>query len=524
MNKPRVFVSFSHKDSDFIQRLFDRLRAQPLELWDYSQESQEIPGGSNVLRSLQKRIDNCDVFLPVVSPHSFESGYARMEVEHALDRARTEELRLIPLVLIPCPKDWPAPYEDLQAIESYHIQTAASGPEEWKELRRSVEEALRRLCRVLRIAYRPLPIEDPRLPFLLKFDQELKEAQKQGNSFQHEKHQIDIFGRLGAARTETGDALRIGYYSEALKAINYFIAICEYEIPKHSFYYSYIVKGICLVSSGQFLPALDLLRPMLQHAGCDENLFGLLGYIKQQQGAYHEALDFYRQSVDRDPRDPAAHHGLLLSAMCSDTPLDIDACLRRIETGNIALPQDRYKVRSLKAYVYAQAGRTSEAIHVYEEMLMDGNVDAGLLVNMAHCLRDAGETQRALTLLQRYQGQFELDDIFLHHLGSLYFQMGELQQARQCLERLIIDFPRQRQYMIDTAQVRWENGDRAGARELAARILDRTQFGLPVSANDFFCDGFAHWLLGNPALADYDFARSGLPSENHYRHLSSGNS
>ena len=65
----------------------------------------------------------------------------------------------------------------------------------------------------------------------------------------------------------------------------------------------------------------------------------------------------------------------------------------------------------------------------------------------------------------------------------------------------------------------WDSGDRQSAKKLARSVLDRSQFGLPVSANDFFCDGFANWLLGNRERANYDFERSGLSSENHYRHL-----
>jgi len=105
------------------------------------------------------------------------------------------------------------------------------------------------------------------------------------------------------------------------------------------------------------------------------------------------------------------------------------------------------------------------------------------------------------------------------HLGTLYFREGNLQKARQRFERLLVDFPRRRQYMIDAAQVRWATGDYDGAKALAQLILDRTYFGLPVSSNDFFCDGFAQWLLGHYERADYDFERSGLASETHYRHI-----
>ena len=521
MHKSRIFVSFSHKDKDFVQRLFDRLRAQPVELWDYSREGQEIPGGHNVLRYLQERVERCDVFLPIVSPNSFTSNYARHEVMHAMKHHRAGRIRLIPLVSAHCPQDqqWPDPYEKLKGILSYQIEMVTSTAEGRIHGRMSLEEILRRLCHILDVEYSPLPLEDPRLPFMDKFDEELEQAKTMGHHFPDETRQIDIFGRLAKARNEVAEAIRVGGYGEALTAINYFIAICEYEVPEHSFFYPYIVKGICLVSSGQLLSALDVLLPMLQDHRCDENLFGLLGYIKQQQGAHREALEFYRLSMDKAPDDPAAKHGLILSAIYSGTKVDIDAWFRKIESTPITQPQDRRKVQALKAFAYATAGRLPEATRVYEEMLEEGLIDVNLLINYSHCLCDEGQTEHALALLAQYQGDYGLDDNYLHHLGTLYFRVGKLRHAHQCFECLITNYPRRRQYTIDAARVQWESGDRQSAKILARSILDRSQFGLPVSANDFFCDGFANWLLGNRERANYDFERSGLSSKNHYRHL-----
>jgi len=210
MNRPRVFVSFSHKDNEFVQRLFDRLRAQPLELWDYSREGDEIPGGCNVHHYLEERIERCDVFLAVVSPNSFASDYAKHEVTHALRQSRSGLLRIIPLVLTPYPQmpQWPGPYDELKKILGYLVRPGASNSEERAEVRMSLEETLRRLCRVLTLEYSPLPVEDPRLPFMDKFDQELKDAQTKGKHFRNESRQIDIFGRLARARTEVTEAIQ----------------------------------------------------------------------------------------------------------------------------------------------------------------------------------------------------------------------------------------------------------------------------------------------------------------------------
>ncbi|MHB8765899.1 MAG: toll/interleukin-1 receptor domain-containing protein, partial [Deferrisomatales bacterium] len=84
MARPKIFVSFSSRDLPFVQRLFARLGAQEVELWDYSQEGQEIPLGEDLEEYLRRRVENVEVFVPVVTPNSFGSRYTRAEVRHAL--------------------------------------------------------------------------------------------------------------------------------------------------------------------------------------------------------------------------------------------------------------------------------------------------------------------------------------------------------------------------------------------------------------------------------------------------------
>ena len=112
MRRPRLFVSFSSKDRDLVRRLFSRLGAQPLDIWDYSIENQEIPGGADIALYLRDRIDQCRYFIPIVTPNSLTSPFTVIEVAHALTRCARPEFEIIPLVendaldVLP----WPSPY------------------------------------------------------------------------------------------------------------------------------------------------------------------------------------------------------------------------------------------------------------------------------------------------------------------------------------------------------------------------------------------------------------------------------
>lgn len=534
MPKLKVFVSFSTQDEGFVQRLFFRLKAQPVELWDYSREGHEIPGGAEVMGYLQERIALSDVFIPILSANSLKSNYIKGEVRYALGLARNSKLRIIPIMLahFPLESALTEPYLTLAQFRFYKVKTALASVEERVEARSSLEETVRRLCYDLGIEYAPLPIEDPRLPFMDKFEKEMvaaeecatPEARTQDEDtklFLRPERQRAIFQRLSDARNEVAAALNEGSYGLALTRINFFIATCEYELPKVRFYYPYVVKAICLICGGHLLQATDVLLALMKHPESDENVYAALGCIKHQQGAFREALECYREAGKKDPSDPAAKYGMLLNALLSNSAIEVDRLLHEIEHSEIHVPEDRVKVESLKAYAFTATGRIRRAIDVYEMLIGDGHRSASILVNFAAALCDprSSQPEHALDLLERFEKEFEDDADYLHRLASLSFQLNQMEKAMNRFQRLVALHPNRRQYRIDAAQVFYARGDRTGARQMVLPVLDRNVFGLPTTPNDYFCDGFENWILGRRDRADYDFERSGQPPGAHYRFL-----
>jgi tetratricopeptide (TPR) repeat protein len=519
----RLFVSFSAKDEAESERLFDRLKAQPVQLWDYSREGEEVPGGEPLLPYLCARIDDCDVFLPLVSPRSFASPHTCGEVRHAVSRSAQSKLRIIPLVLSDAGEvnHWPLPYKDLAQLRYYMLQTGAPGAAGIAEARASLEQVVARLCQDLEIEYAPLPLEDARLPFLGRFEVELTEALADGRNYRHPERARSVYQRLMEARIEATEALRTGFYEQALNRFNYFTALCEYELPSVRFYYPYLIKAVSLASLGQLNAAWDLLRPLVSHPRCDESLWGAMGYIKFRQESYREAMEYYGRAIKADASDPAAWHGWLLNALSAREPIDLDSVLEHLDGNRLPVAEDKAKLVALKAVALFQANRLIEAESHFEHLLARGWATAESLINFARLLSDPrhAQTRRAIELLETYLSNYQDNANYLHCLASICWAAGLQEKSIRYFRLLLQHHPEQRQFSVDAARVLWDSACRSEAKRIAAALLVRDRITLPQMPVDFYLSGFANWILGDRARAEYDFERSNFPAQHHYRHL-----
>ncbi len=504
MRRPRLFVSFSSQDRDITRRLFSRLGAQPLDLWDYSIENREIPGGADIAMYLKDRIDQCRFFIPIVTPSSLTSHYTVTEVAHALTRHRDPGFDIIPLVENEALniRPWPPPYNALADIRYYPIL---------RESRDSIEDAIQRLCADMGVSYVPPMLDDPRLPFLERLDREIADKCPR-----RDERQIGVARRLEQVRNELVHAIEEGDYDRALQRSAYFTATCEYEYPGQRFYYPYIVQAVCLISCGNLPKAMDVLNALNDHPLCDESLYGALGFIRQQQGAHREALGYYREAMRRDPADPAAKCGVLINATLCNETVDVAQLLREVNPDEIPVPGDRVKVLETKALVLAALDRTDEARVIYENLAADGSVTADGVLNFVMLLCRQGRFDAAYDLMRRFAQRFDGHANYVHYRATLCFRMGRLDEAAGHLETLVARHPANRQYRTDLAQMEMCRGRPARAETLVRPLLDRRQTPLPERADDFYYDGFANFICRRTDRAQYDFERSGFAPDHDY--------
>jgi formylglycine-generating enzyme required for sulfatase activity len=86
-----IFISYSHRDSAYVQRLAASIAASGLEAWI----DERIDYGSNWPRVIQEQIDRCGAFVVVMTPDAFASKWVQNELAYAGDQDKP----IFPLLL-----------------------------------------------------------------------------------------------------------------------------------------------------------------------------------------------------------------------------------------------------------------------------------------------------------------------------------------------------------------------------------------------------------------------------------------
>lgn len=89
-----IFVSYSRKDSAFVDRLISELEKAGHEVWI---DRTDIKSGEQWRRQIVAAIDDSDIFLAMLSPNSVTSDNVRRE----LDLAEEAKKRVIPIIIEP---------------------------------------------------------------------------------------------------------------------------------------------------------------------------------------------------------------------------------------------------------------------------------------------------------------------------------------------------------------------------------------------------------------------------------------
>ncbi|MBE9571429.1 MAG: TIR domain-containing protein [Proteobacteria bacterium] len=104
MTGPTVFISYSHKDEDWKNRLLTQLKVLQYEdiidLW----EDRRIEAGKDWYEEIQEAINKANVAILLISADFLTSKFIRSEeVPKLLERREKEGIRIFPVVIKPCP-------------------------------------------------------------------------------------------------------------------------------------------------------------------------------------------------------------------------------------------------------------------------------------------------------------------------------------------------------------------------------------------------------------------------------------
>lgn len=89
---PRIFISYSHEDSEFAEKLYSELH---LSSFNILMDSHEINVGDNIKDKIEELMINSDYLLFIGSEHSSKSKWSSLEI----DKARKLKKKILPLMI-----------------------------------------------------------------------------------------------------------------------------------------------------------------------------------------------------------------------------------------------------------------------------------------------------------------------------------------------------------------------------------------------------------------------------------------
>jgi tetratricopeptide (TPR) repeat protein len=492
---PKVFISFSSRDREFVRKLFYSLKSQNIDIWDYSQRGEEIPWGESIPSVLQNQIEGSDYFVTIVSVNSADEligRFTQLEVQTAIQKGMLDRRKILPIVLADKkPKEWSGIFKELETLMHLEISTADQ---------KVYEEAIARVCRFLGVRYVPPFLGDLRLPFSERFQIELRSLAALPIA-QYEELMLII--------NDFVHKFSRGDYLEADGLISYFLMMCRYRIPQMPVYYPQIVKGVCDLQLGRFIEAEEAFWNASGHAKRDENCFGGLGHVYFLQHRYEEALWAYKEALRVCPKEHnrEIRFNILGTIIEMGGSVDDTGVLDEFDISELT-QEDWVRVMNMKGIVHFKNGEFDEAIRIFEGMRLQQAFDVTAATYYYLALKETGRYEDAASLL-RLEAEELGDTNLYHHLADLYLKHGDVDRALDVYKNhLCGNAKRARQYYVEYARILNSFGRKKMMRDACETVLNVEYFGIPRTEGDYFYDGFANFLLGRDERARYDFERS----------------
>jgi hypothetical protein len=123
-----IFISYSHKDSQYAKMLAQALERSGLSVW----VDERIDYGTQWPRVIQEHLDNCSALIVIMTPNSFRSDW----VQNELSRAKRKGKTIFPLLL-----EGDEPWLSIEATQYVDVRGANLPPQRFFD---RVAQALRR--------------------------------------------------------------------------------------------------------------------------------------------------------------------------------------------------------------------------------------------------------------------------------------------------------------------------------------------------------------------------------------------
>lgn len=146
----QAFISYSHKDKNYLDGLHKHLAVLVRDGLITAWTDRNIHPGGELESEISQAIENCGLFLLLVSPDFLASDYCvEKEMQRAFERRCSENVEVIPIIVEPC--DWASTsLRELKALPSDGKPIS-----EWPNKNSAYLDIVRELRRILSSTYFP---------------------------------------------------------------------------------------------------------------------------------------------------------------------------------------------------------------------------------------------------------------------------------------------------------------------------------------------------------------------------------
>ena len=500
-NYRRVFLSYAQADKTEVAQIAGELKQQGFEVWEYSPHWKKSDLGHPVPDEFAELIHRATYFVPVVSAASVSPSngkYTVMELDYALEQDMIAQKRVFPIVLSGSrPKKWLKPYDILESLNAVEVDSHDT---------RSFLQSMARLCRNLKVSYKPPLKEHPLLPYWPGFISEV-EALRQTDE--------DTW-KLMPAISEFNECFEKGNWKEALELISYFLSADRYERPARRFFYSLIVKAICELEIGKLTQAEESIRAAGEEKSDDAIIFGAFGYLYMRRRDFTSAREFLAKTLARCGSSDNLYgrfHYLYPLIEIGEMPDRSDRKLI-FDADISSWPQDSLlKLCNAQEILRFRCKEYRKGLDVFEEMRRKEIHDTTSIIYAHLCLKELGEHEEAQALLtsaireSKTNQKLNISDIY-YQLAEFDLFINEPRKAVTIYEKYLFGPEvKTRQLAVRFARILRKMGDEKRMRIECSRILSG-MFPTPQTCEDFYYEGFANFLLGNAERAQHDYERS----------------
>jgi TIR domain len=137
-NAPKIFINYSHTDSEFARKLAADLQAAGFSVW---LDQTELQIGQNWADEIERAINDSDHILVLLSSASLKSRWMHAQINMVLTKTNAKTSRVIPVIIDPSAKSSvPAPLKlltgvDLSSRSTYNLELKRLADQLWRTSR-----------------------------------------------------------------------------------------------------------------------------------------------------------------------------------------------------------------------------------------------------------------------------------------------------------------------------------------------------------------------------------------------------